>query len=134
MTFCCVIFQIELLLVDYNSTDVNIEQLLKLHKVPYRYFFKNDRFNKVKGINLAINNTEKDSIAFVMDLHLQIPDNIFDRIRKVNYNIGNVLVIVRNISIFSMVSRKVLSAASSIKSFCTNPSVYFNYFFNDFTS
>lgn len=134
MTFCCVIFQIELLLVDYNSTDVNIEQLLKLHKVPYRYFFMNDRFNKVKGINLAINNTEKDSIAFVMDLHLQIPDNIFDRIRKVNYNIGNVLVIVRNISIFSMVSRKVLPAAPSMKSFRTNPSVYFNYFFNDFTS
>ena len=105
--FCCVILQVELLLVDYNSTDVNIEQLLKLHKVPYRYFFMSGRFNKVKGINLAINNTEKDSIGFVMDLHLQIPDNIFDRIRKVNYNIGNVLAIVRNVLIFFEVSGKV---------------------------
>ena len=107
VTFCCVFLQIELLLVDYNSTDVNIEQLLKLSKVPYRYFFMNGRFNKVKGINLAINNTEKDSIGFVMDLHLQIPDNIFDRIRKVTYNIENVLAIVRNVTMFIKVSGKV---------------------------
>ena len=43
------------------------------------------KFNKVKALNYGIKHvTNKNSIMFVMDLHLQIPLNMFDRIRKVN--------------------------------------------------
>jgi len=44
------------------------------------------KFSKVKALNYGIKHIRSsDSIAFMLDLHLQLPLNIFDRIRKVGF-------------------------------------------------
>uniref|UniRef100_A0A7M5XCJ4 Hexosyltransferase n=1 Tax=Clytia hemisphaerica TaxID=252671 RepID=A0A7M5XCJ4_9CNID len=80
-------------LIDYNSTDGNYEQILKSSKLKYKYLNpvrdtdKLDKepvkFNKVKALNYGIKHVENEnSIIFILDLHLQLPLNIFDRIKK----------------------------------------------------
>ena len=80
-------------LIDYNSTDGNYEQILKSSKLKYKYLnpVRNTdkldepvKFNKVKALNYGIQHVENEnSIIFILDLHLQLPLNIFDRIKKV---------------------------------------------------
>ena len=93
-------------LIDYNSIDGDYEQILKKSKLKYKYYNppkENSkeqaleeisttkanasapvRFNKVKMLNYGIEKVQnKNSIIFILDLHLQLPPNMFDRMRKV---------------------------------------------------
>ena len=76
--------------MDYNSTDGNYEEILRKSNLKYTYVNpiakekRNIKFNKVKALNYGIKHVKNnDSIVFVLDLHLQLPLHVFDRIRKV---------------------------------------------------
>ena len=77
--------QVTLNVIDYNSTDGDVTSLLKNYDVKVRYIKVDDaRFNKVKALNIGLRHvSNSNSIVFILDLHLQLPMNIFDRIRKV---------------------------------------------------
>ena len=81
--------------IDFNSTDGNYEQILKSSKLKFKYYNplkdsdkpngNSTKFNKVKMLNYGIKKVKNEnSVIFILDLHLQLPLNIFDRIRKVN--------------------------------------------------
>ena len=88
-----------MIVVDYNSTDGNYSEILARSKLKYTYFnpILDDedgnntvngtvKFSKVKALNYGLNLVDdENSIAFIMDMHLQFPLNIFDRIRKVTH-------------------------------------------------
>lgn len=70
-------------IIDYDSNDESVESILEQYSVPYKYTNMISKiFNKVKGINQALLSVPEDEIAFILDLHLELPLNIFDRIRK----------------------------------------------------
>lgn len=73
------------IVVDYSS-NTDHEKLLNRSKLKYHYTncgLKGEQFSKVKALNHGIRQVKDDaSIIFVLDLHLQLPTNIFDRIRK----------------------------------------------------
>ncbi|XP_066929538.1 uncharacterized protein [Clytia hemisphaerica] len=76
-------------LIDYNSTDGDYEQILKASKLKFKYMNPirdsklSTKFSKVKALNYGIKHVQNEnSIVFILDLHLQLPLNIFDRIRK----------------------------------------------------
>ena len=82
--------------IDFNSTDGNYKQILKSSKLKFKYYNplkdsdkltgNSTKFNKVKMLNYGIKKVKNEnSIIFILDLHLQLPLNIFDRIRKVKY-------------------------------------------------
>ena len=83
--------QVVLNLIDYNSTDGDYEQILKSSKLKFKYINPirdskfSGKFSKVKALNYGIKRVKNEnSIIFILDLHLQLPLNIFDRIRKVS--------------------------------------------------
>jgi len=92
---------VNVILIDYNSTDGNYQEIMKKSNLKHNYLnpirdeeFMNaggkggknaSKFSKVKALNYGIRHVRSsDSIVFILDLHLQLPLNIFDRIRKVN--------------------------------------------------
>lgn len=75
--------QIHLIMVDFNSTDAILENILKEANFPYTLLKRPGKFCKVRGLNVAVKSiSEEDALMFIMDLHLQIPLFIFDYIRK----------------------------------------------------
>lgn len=74
-------------MIDFNSTDGDVAAMLNSYSVPHLYVRvdTNSSFNKVKSLNIGLSHvTDDESIVFVLDLHLQLPLNIFDRVRKVS--------------------------------------------------
>ena len=85
-----------IILVDYNSTDGDYEKIMKNSNLRYTYLnpirdeafmkqYKNSsKFSKVRALNYGLKHVlNSDSIVFILDLHLQLPITMFDRIRKV---------------------------------------------------
>ena len=76
---------IHLIMIDFNSTDAILEDILKNAIFPYTLLKQSGLFSKVKGLNLAVNSIkEDDALVFIFDLHLQFPNYLFDYIRKVS--------------------------------------------------
>ena len=77
--------QFGVIIVDFNSGDLNIrdtmQQNLKIQR--YMYIPMEGKFNKVLGQNKAIESINNpNDIIFTCDLHLDIPINMIDIIRK----------------------------------------------------
>lgn len=72
--------------MDCDSKDGDYKSMLGKSNLTYQYVRMSDRvFSKVKALNGGLEKVKDDnSIVFVLDLHLQVPLNIFDRIRKVS--------------------------------------------------
>ncbi len=76
--------KLHLIVVDFYSTDVDVEKLLKKSKLSFSFLQMPGNFSKVRALNKAVEMIPgDDGIVFVMDLQLQIPDHIFDQSRKV---------------------------------------------------
>ncbi|XP_031566882.1 N-acetyl-beta-glucosaminyl-glycoprotein 4-beta-N-acetylgalactosaminyltransferase 1-like [Actinia tenebrosa] len=74
-----------LIVVDFNSTDINIKNVLEKSDLKDRYqiLWKPSPFWKTNGLNEAVELIkDSNSIVFTLDLHLHLPANIFDAIRK----------------------------------------------------
>ena len=77
---------LHLIAVDFHSTDADLKSYLQRSKLNYTLLQMEGNFSKVKGLNEGVRQIPRnDSIIFVMDLHLQVPDHLFDQARKVGY-------------------------------------------------
>ncbi|XP_043093867.1 beta-1,4-N-acetylgalactosaminyltransferase 3 isoform X2 [Puntigrus tetrazona] len=72
------------IIIDYNSSDIDIEKRLKKSTLPSYKFKKMDgNFQRSGGLQAGIDLVEdKHSILFLCDLHLYYPVNIITTIRK----------------------------------------------------
>ena len=75
------------MLLDNESSDGDYQELLSHSEIPSRYVrVQGKKFSKVKALNEGLANVpdNENNIAMVLDLHLQLPDDFFDRTRKVS--------------------------------------------------
>lgn len=76
---------LHLIAVDFYSTDADIEGYLKRSKLQYTFVQLKGNFSKVIALNEGVKHVpDNNSIVFVIDLQLVIPDHIFDQARKVS--------------------------------------------------
>eukprot|EP01137_Pigoraptor_chileana_P019288 Opistho-2@80123 len=70
-------------LVDYDSTDINMEVALSRLAVPYRFVKRTGNFERAGGLQAGIEAIgPTDGIVFTCDLHLSMPPLLLDMIRK----------------------------------------------------
>ncbi|XP_028399946.1 beta-1,4-N-acetylgalactosaminyltransferase 3-like [Dendronephthya gigantea] len=75
---------INLIIVDFNSSDINIKQALKQSSLKrYRFLQVQGSFQRALGIQIGADAVmNSDDIIFTCDLHLDFPNNIIEIIRK----------------------------------------------------
>ena len=76
---------INVIIVDFNSQDVNLTKVLEESPLPrYTLLNKFNLFYKTEAIQQAANSVgENNSILLQLDLHLTIPVDFIDNVRKV---------------------------------------------------
>jgi glycosyltransferase involved in cell wall biosynthesis len=74
----------ELIVVDFNSTDKDIEGALKKSSLPkWKYIPFKGKFHKTLALQTGIDFVKDDnSIIMTLDMHLTLPPNFIDSIRK----------------------------------------------------
>ncbi|XP_058273534.1 beta-1,4-N-acetylgalactosaminyltransferase 3-like isoform X1 [Hemibagrus wyckioides] len=72
------------IIVDYNSTDIDVEKELKNANLPsYQFKSLDGRFAKALGIQSGVDLVQdENSILFMCDLHIHFPSSIIDNVRK----------------------------------------------------
>ncbi|KAK7149447.1 hypothetical protein R3I94_008934 [Phoxinus phoxinus] len=72
------------IIIDYNSSDIDIEKRLKKAKLPsYKFKRMEGNFQRSSGLQAGVDLVEDEhSILFLCDLHLYYPVNIINSIRK----------------------------------------------------
>ncbi|XP_056318011.1 N-acetyl-beta-glucosaminyl-glycoprotein 4-beta-N-acetylgalactosaminyltransferase 1 [Danio aesculapii] len=72
------------IIVDFQSDDMDVEQALKDSTVPrYEYLKREGNFERSSGLQMGVDTIEDiHSIVFLCDLHIHFPHNILESIRK----------------------------------------------------
>ena len=78
---------VQLVIFDYNSSDINLKHELALRKLPpYTVISEQaEHYSRTKSFNRAVEQVhDPQTIVFTLDLHLDLPTTLFDDIRKVS--------------------------------------------------
>lgn len=73
-----------LVLVDYNSTDLNVRQALADSGLPHtKYIAASGPFSRAGGVQRGIDSVaDPNAIVLTCDLHLEIPPNLLEHVRQ----------------------------------------------------
>lgn len=84
---------INLIIVDFNSQDLDMKKALEASSIPkFMLLNRFGGFYKSEAIQQATNAIlDPDSIVLLMDLHLLIPHDFIDIVRKVNFFIYSIM-------------------------------------------
>ena len=85
--------KVSLVIYDYKSSDMNLEQELAKRKLPPTKVIVHEakHYSRTKSFNRAVEQVQDPkTIVFTLDLHLDLPSTIFDDIRKVS--IDNIFI------------------------------------------
>ena len=77
---------LHVIIYDYNSTDINLEKVLKESSLTnYMFLRENGEYSRTQSFTEAINLvSDPHSIIFMVDLHLDIATPFINNIRKVS--------------------------------------------------
>ena len=79
---------LHLVVVDFHSQDSDVKKILQESKLNYTFLQMTGNFSKVRALNEGVRRVpDNNSLIFIMDLQLQLPDHIFDQSRKVSGNL-----------------------------------------------
>ena len=73
-----------IIVVDFDSTDIDVEQVVKRSLIPYKKFVRMEgKYERASSLNMALSKVDNENdIVFTCDLHLELPNDIVDSIRK----------------------------------------------------